>query len=218
MIGVHPPKTKARGFTLVELLVVVGIIAVMGAVTLPNIMGFFRSSRIRTAQDDVAGALQRARGRAIATNTQLGVVFVVQTPQVFWVHLEDPLPPAAGQPLQTGRQPLNSAAPNLVLSTRYELDPRVRIAVTAGGSCPAGSGVGNQASLRFDQYGTRSFPGFVPPAPETPPPSLQGPTGPTANGILITTTSAEASICLIDDQTRLSRRVVIAAGGRISKG
>ena len=54
-------KAKARGFTLVELLVVVGIIAVMGAVTLPNIMGFIRSSRIRTAQDLVNSALQRAR-------------------------------------------------------------------------------------------------------------------------------------------------------------
>ena len=210
-------KAKARGFTLVELLVVVGIIAIMGAVTLPNIIGFIRSSRIRTAQDLVTGALQRARARAITTNTQFGVVFVVETPQAFWVHLEDPEPPAAGQALQTGRQPLNSTAPNTRLSTRYELDPRVRFAIAAG-SCPAGAGAGNQASLRFDRYGTRTFPGFAPPLPAAVIPALQAPTGPTVNGVLVTTISAEASICLVDDQTGLFRLITIAAGGRIRRG
>ncbi len=208
---------RSRGFTLIELLVVVGIIAIMGAVSLPNIMGFIRSSRIRTAQDQVTNALQRARAQAITRNTQFGVVFVIETNQAFWVHVEDPEPPAAGQALQTGRQPLNSAAPNLRLSTRYQLDPRVTFAVAAN-SCPGSATARNQAALRFDRYGVRTLPGYVPPAPEVAPPALAAPTGPTVNGILRTTTSAEASICLVDTQTGLSRSITIAAGGRIRKG
>lgn len=211
----HQTK-KSRGFTLIELLVVIGIIAAMSAVALPNILGFLRSSRIRSAQDEVFSAIQRTRAKAITTNTQFGVVFVIESPQIYWIHVEDPQPPIVGQPLQTGRQPLDSGANNL-LSTRYELDPRVQFAIAAG-SCPAGPGGGNQDSLRFDRYGVRTFPGFVTVAPEPAPPALQPVVGPTVNGILMTTTGAEASICLVDQQTGLFRLITIAAGGRVKKG
>ncbi|MBK5257497.1 MAG: prepilin-type N-terminal cleavage/methylation domain-containing protein [Vicinamibacteria bacterium] len=212
----HQMKRRSQGFTLIEILVVIGVIAAMAAVTLPNIAGYLRSARIRSAQDQVFSAIQRARAKAITNNSQYGVVFVIESPQIFWVHIEDPEPPAAGQALQTGRQPLNSGA-NPRLSTRYELDAQVRFAVAAG-SCPAGPGGGNQNSLRFDRYGVRTFPGFVPAAPEAAVPALQAAVGPTVTGIMMTNTSAEASICLVDQQTGLSRLITIAAGGRVKKG
>jgi prepilin-type N-terminal cleavage/methylation domain-containing protein len=228
MTGPHATRTRTRGFTLVELLVVVGIISVMAAVSLPNITAFVQSSRIRSAQDQVAGAIQRARSRAIALNSQWGVSFVIESAAVYWVHVEDPQPPAGG-PVQSGRQPLNSAvfpcgagdavcnARIPALSTRYQLDDSVRFAIAAG-SCPAGAGAGNQDSIRFDRYGSRAFPAFVPPAPALPVPVLAAPAGPTATGILITTNDADASICLVDIRNGLSRLVTIARGGRVRKG
>lgn len=207
-------KAKARGFTLVELLVVIGIISIMAAISLPNIVGFLQASRIRSAQDQVAGAIQRARSRAIALNTQWGVSFVIESsnPSVYWVHVEDPEATVAGQ---VGRQPLNSAAANPRISTRYQLDDNVQFAVAAG-SCPAGAAGGNQDSIRFDRYGVRTFPGVAP--SDTAALVLAAPTGPTAQGILTAGNNAEATICLVDIRNGLSRMVTIAPGGRVKKG
>ena len=200
-----------------EILVVLGIIAIMSAVALPNVTGYFRSSKIRSAHDQVFGALQKARGRAITLNTQWGVSFVIESPNVYWIHVEDPQPPVAGQPAQDGRQPLNSAASNPALSTRYELSLPVQFAVAAG-SCPAGGGGGNQDSIRFDRYGSRTFPGFAPPAPQPVVPILTAPTGPTVNGILAIALGADATICLVDQSTGLFRLITIGSGGRVKKG
>ncbi len=194
-------KARARGFTLVELLVVIGIISIMAAASLPNIMGFLQASRIRSAQDQVASAIQRARSRAIGLNTQWGVSFVIESsnPSVFWVHIEDPEPT-----IGAGRQPLNTVAPNRNLSTRYQLDDNVQFAVAAG-QCPAGPAAGNQVSMRFDRYGVRTFPPaftFVP----------------AVLGIFAPAAGAEATICLIDIRNGLSRLVTIAPGGRVQKG
>lgn len=210
--------SNERGFTLVELLVVMGIIAIMAAVSLPNITGYLRSSKIRTAQDQVFTAIQKARGRAITLNTQWGVSFVMESRNVYWIHIEDPQIATATQVAQTGRQPLNSMAPDPGLSTRYEMDSQVRFAV-APGSCPAGPGGGNQASLRFDRYGSRAFPGFVPPPPDVAIPALGLAGGTvTTNGILTTTAQADATICLVDSATGLFRLITIGAGGRVKKG
>jgi len=221
-VPIRSSRHSSRGFTLIEMLIVVAIVAIMAAAALPNVMGYLRGMKVRSAQDMVAGALQKARARAITSNTQFGVSFVVQSvrtpnnPQmtVFWVHNEDPRPPAPGVPLEVGRQGFTAAAADPTVSTRYELDPDVTI-TTANGVC-TGVGGANQDSLRFDRYGTRSFPGYVPPLPEVGPPALAG-TGPSVAGISMTTTSGEAAICLQDIRTGMTRTVLIAASGRIRK-
>jgi len=211
-------RSQATGFTIIEILIVVGIFAAMAAVALPNISGYVQAIRVRTAQDQVASAIQRARGRAISLNSQWGVSFVIErpgdgaVPGVFWIHIEDPEAATA----QSGRQPLDSGSPNRNLSTRYELDPNVVFGMSgvlgAPASCPAGATAGNQSSMRFDRYGTRAFPGVGAV------PALAAPTGPTATGILMTTADADASICLVDLRNGLFRMVTIARGGRVKKG
>jgi prepilin-type N-terminal cleavage/methylation domain-containing protein len=73
----HMPERPERGFSLVEMLIVVAIVAVMAAVALPNIGQYIRNYRIKGAAQAVAGELQSARSRAIMSNTNLGVSFVV---------------------------------------------------------------------------------------------------------------------------------------------
>jgi prepilin-type N-terminal cleavage/methylation domain-containing protein len=68
---------RDRGFSLIEMLIVVGIIAVMAAVGLPAIGQYIRNYRIRSAESEVAGEIQAARAKAIATNTNAGVSFVI---------------------------------------------------------------------------------------------------------------------------------------------
>ncbi len=67
---------REAGFSLIELLVVVGIVMILAAVSLPNIGGYIRNFTIRGATSQVGGELQTARSKAIMTNTNNGVLFV----------------------------------------------------------------------------------------------------------------------------------------------
>lgn len=67
-------KVKASGFSLVELLVVVGIIAIIAAISVPFIMNWMALYRLRAGAQEVASEMQRARLQAVMKTTNLGVV------------------------------------------------------------------------------------------------------------------------------------------------
>lgn len=83
------PTRRERGFSLIETLIVVVIIAIMAAVALPNIGQYIRNYRIKGAAQLVAGELNSARSRAIMSNTNLGVSFVVVDRDTFRLVQED---------------------------------------------------------------------------------------------------------------------------------
>lgn len=83
------PNRPERGFSLIEMLIVVGIISVIAAVALPNIGQYIRNYKIKGAAQMVAGELQAARSRAIMSNTNLGVSFVVLDHETYRFVQED---------------------------------------------------------------------------------------------------------------------------------
>lgn len=111
-----------RGFSLVELMVVMAVSAILLSVAAPSVWALFRSYRLESGAREVAGALQQARAQAITQNLSARVRFKTGT---------------GGYRLETGE--------SVVM---HQLPPRVRFgAVPAqgilfhsrGNAAPAGS-------------------------------------------------------------------------------
>jgi prepilin-type N-terminal cleavage/methylation domain-containing protein len=64
-IGARPGKLRFPGFSVIELLVVVAILALLAAISLPFLMNAVRTARLRGTGTDFSGILQLARMRAV---------------------------------------------------------------------------------------------------------------------------------------------------------
>jgi type IV fimbrial biogenesis protein FimT len=64
---------KRHGFTLVELMVTVSVVAILAAVAVPNLQSFATKSGMNAIKDDFAIAVQRSRLEAINRNTCVSV-------------------------------------------------------------------------------------------------------------------------------------------------
>jgi prepilin-type N-terminal cleavage/methylation domain-containing protein len=70
-----------RGFSVIEMVVVLLIIAIVAAFTVPQVMSYMRMYRLGVGGRNVATALQRARYLATSNNTRAGV-FVAELQRV----------------------------------------------------------------------------------------------------------------------------------------
>lgn len=68
-------RTPARGFTLVELVVVIAVLGLMMAAVAPDVSAWMRNLRIRNQAESMQSGLQRARAEAVRRNT----------PVTFWL-------------------------------------------------------------------------------------------------------------------------------------
>jgi prepilin-type N-terminal cleavage/methylation domain-containing protein len=138
------PTRRDRGFSLIELLIVVAIVAVMAAVALPNIGQYIRNYKIRGAAQDVAGELQTARSKAIMTNTNAGVSFVVVDHDSYRYVLED-LPTSNAQRLGPLRDLPGGV--EFVLPGGTNAGPTLRFTRLGGFCNPAASGTSCGAAI-----------------------------------------------------------------------
>jgi prepilin-type N-terminal cleavage/methylation domain-containing protein len=185
--------THARpqaGFSLVEMLVVVAIVAIMSAVAVPAIARYIRNYKIRGATQQVAGEIGAARSKAIARNTNLGVLFVTLSSSTYqWVIQDDPTMPGVQQSLST------------LLAKPAQVGPRqtlpMGIVFATGGTTPAigFNRLGGQCTV-----GTRGCG------------SLSG--APSANFVSVSG-AGEATVTLSQPDTGLSRTVTVTPGGRV---
>lgn len=68
-------ESRVRGFTLLELVVTVAILAIVLAAAVPSFMDFLDRYRLRGAVDDVMSAIANARAGAVKSDRDVRVVF-----------------------------------------------------------------------------------------------------------------------------------------------
>ena len=85
---------RANGFSLIELLVVVSIIVIVSAASIPMGLNFVRHYQVTGAAQNVAAQMQMSRGQSVKRNTQRGMLLNFNYPAVDgyqWTSL-DPSP------------------------------------------------------------------------------------------------------------------------------
>ncbi len=67
---------KDSGFTMIELMVVIGIMAILSAIAIPSYIKWLPKHRVGTAARTVMSALEFARSNAIKTNSDVTLNFI----------------------------------------------------------------------------------------------------------------------------------------------
>lgn len=68
-------KTGSRGFSLIEMLVVIGILAITAIVTIPNVIAWRNGMQLRAAVNELRSDLESAKTRAVKQNATVTVAF-----------------------------------------------------------------------------------------------------------------------------------------------
>jgi len=90
----------SRGFTLLEVLVVIALIAFLSVLAAPNLINWHHKARLRGAAENLKGDLEVARLRAIQESGTVSVVFSADRYRLFVDNNQDWTPDSPGSLLR----------------------------------------------------------------------------------------------------------------------
>ena len=206
------PRRTTSGFSLIELLVVVAIMAIMTAAALPAISRYFRNYKIRNAVQAVGGEISAARNKAVMKNVNHGVVFLIENDALGratryrYLIEDDQTPPRSS----TAMTPTSVLPPGTDPLKQAQVGPLRELpeGIVFGTAC-TGFAATDQ-SFRFNRMGAWCDPGTAPCA------SLTG-AGPMAPARVMNAAWVGSRLCLVQADTGLRREIRIAPGGRVQQ-
>ncbi|MET3493824.1 GspH/FimT family pseudopilin [Variovorax boronicumulans] len=71
LLNTAPSQHRRRGFTLVEMIVVVAIMALLAGLAMPSMLGWVRNNKIRTVADSLQNGLRQAQTEATRRSRQV---------------------------------------------------------------------------------------------------------------------------------------------------
>jgi type IV fimbrial biogenesis protein FimT len=78
------PGTRPRGFTLIEVLVVMTVIAIVASIAVPSFSSFVADQRARSAASDLMTAILSARSEAIKRNSNVTITALTAGGATTW--------------------------------------------------------------------------------------------------------------------------------------
>jgi prepilin-type N-terminal cleavage/methylation domain-containing protein len=193
-------ERRDAGFSLIELLVVVGLIVIMAAVAIPRINAYLAVYKVRGAAASVASEMNVARNKAITKNVNHGVVFVVRSPTTYQYVIED-------LPSQSGAR--RSVAAPVAEPTLFGAIQELPIGITFSDDCTGFDGSARDPGFRFNRMGAWCDPGSnVGTCPALP-------TGTAATPFLVSNTTSGAVVCVKQTSTGLKKKISVGTGGRV---
>ncbi len=193
-------RRSPSGFSIIELLVVTGIIIVLSAVSVPQIARYFKNYQINGAAQQVAGEITAARSKAIGKNVNQGAVFVVVDPTTYqWVVEDDVTPPIDLTPV-----PVSSLLSEPSFVDRQGPRRTLPSGLVFGTSCPTTpSFTANDSGFRFNRLGAWCDPGSMGACPAL-----------GTGSAVVMNESGGGTVCLESQSTGLRRWVTVTPTGR----
>ncbi len=90
----HDQYCKARchrqaGLTLVELMIAIGIIAILATIAVPNIINWLPNYRAKAAARDIISNFQKAKMEAVKRNRDVVITFTTTQAGSYWIFVDD---------------------------------------------------------------------------------------------------------------------------------